>query len=71
MILRILDIKVERGLPQKFKMPELPKFDGTRDSRTHLSSYLIAIKTTHLNKGKWPNSLLFHLRNLCLHGTIV
>lgn len=40
------DIKVEKRLPEKFKMPNLPKFDEIGDPMTHLRSYLIAIKTT-------------------------
>ena len=33
-------------LPDKFKMPQLQNFDGTRDPRIHLSQYTITISTT-------------------------
>ncbi|KAI8571880.1 hypothetical protein RHMOL_Rhmol01G0154300 [Rhododendron molle] len=31
-------------LPEKFKMPDLAKFDGSGDPRTHLYSYHVAMK---------------------------
>ena len=33
-------------LPDKFKMPQLQKFDGTGDPRIHLSQYIITMSTT-------------------------
>ena len=33
-------------LSDKFKMPQLQKFDGTRDPRIHLSQYTITMSTT-------------------------
>ena len=33
-------------LPDKFKMPQLQKFDGTGDPRIHLSQYTTTISTT-------------------------
>ena len=33
-------------LPDKFKMPQLKKFNGTRDLRIHLSQYTTIISTT-------------------------
>ena len=33
-------------LPDKFKMPQLQKFDGTEDPRIHLSQYIIIMSTT-------------------------
>ena len=33
-------------LPDKFKMPQLQKFDGTGDPRIHLSQYMITMSTT-------------------------
>ena len=33
-------------LPDKFKMPQLQKFDGTGDLRIHLSQYTITMSTT-------------------------
>ena len=33
-------------LPDKFKMPQLQKFDGTRDPRIHLSQYMTTMSTT-------------------------
>ena len=33
-------------LPDKFKMPQLQKFDGTGDSRIDLSQYTITMSTT-------------------------
>ena len=33
-------------LADKFKMPQLQKFDGTRDPRIHLSQYTITMSTT-------------------------
>ncbi|KAJ9180871.1 hypothetical protein P3X46_009064 [Hevea brasiliensis] len=33
-------------------MPDLPKFDGTGDPKTHISSYLIVMKTTGLTKNQ-------------------
>lgn len=37
------NIKVEEGLPEKFKMLNLPKFNRTEDPRDHLRSYLIIV----------------------------
>ena len=36
----------EVKLPNKFKMPQLQKFDGTGDPRIHLSQYTITMSTT-------------------------
>ena len=33
-------------LPDKFKIPQFQKFDGTRDPRIHLSQYITTISTT-------------------------
>ena len=33
-------------LPNKFKMPQLQKFDGTKDPRIHLSQYITTMSTT-------------------------
>ena len=33
-------------LPDKFKMPQLQKFDGTGDPRIHLSQYITTMSTT-------------------------
>ena len=33
-------------LPEKFKMPQLQKFDGTGDPRIHLSQYTTTMSTT-------------------------
>ena len=33
-------------LPDKFKMPQLQKFDGTGDPRIHLSQYTTTMSTT-------------------------
>lgn len=52
MILRILILRLRGRLLEKFKMLDLPKFDRIRDLKAHLRSYLIAIKTTKLNKGQ-------------------
>ena len=36
----------EDKLPDKFKMPQLQKFDGTGDPRIHLSQYTTTMSTT-------------------------
>ena len=36
----------EDKLPDKFKMPQLQKFDGTGDSKIHLSKYITTMSTT-------------------------
>ncbi|XP_057986706.1 uncharacterized protein LOC131171253 [Hevea brasiliensis] len=46
------DIHLDGNLPEKFKMPDLAKFDGTGDPKTHLRSYLIVMKITGLTKNK-------------------
>ncbi|KAJ9181599.1 hypothetical protein P3X46_009714 [Hevea brasiliensis] len=46
------DIQLDGNLPEKFKMPDLAKFDGTGDPKTHLRSYLIVMKTTRLTKNQ-------------------
>ena len=33
-------------LPDKFKMPQLQKFDGTGDPKIHLSQYITTMSTT-------------------------
>ncbi|XP_057994336.1 uncharacterized protein LOC131174597 [Hevea brasiliensis] len=46
------DIQLDGNLPEIFKMPNLAKFDGTGDPKTHLRSYLIVMKTTGLTKNQ-------------------
>ena len=53
-------------LPDKFKMPQLQKFDGTRDPRIHLSQYTIIMSTT-----KAPMSVVTRLFVLSLEGMAV
>ena len=53
----------EHKLPEKFKMPQLQKFDGTRDPRIHLSQYTITMSTT-----KAPLSVVTRLFVLSLEG---
>ena len=53
-------------LPDKFKMPQLQKFDGTRDPRIHLSQYMITMSTT-----KAPMSVVARLFVLSLEGMAV
>ena len=43
-------------LPDKFKMPQLQKFDGTGDPRIHLSQYTTTMSTT-----KAPMSVIARL----------
>ena len=50
-------------LPDKFKMPQLQKFDGTRDLRIHLSQYITKMSTT-----KAPMSVVARLFILSLEG---
>ncbi len=42
------DIQVGENLLERFKMPDLPKFDGTSDLKTHLKTYLIVTPLTRL-----------------------
>ena len=51
-------------LPDKFKMPQLQKFDGTRDPRIHLSQYMTTMSTT-----KAPMSVVARPFVLSLEGT--
>ena len=53
-------------LPDKFKMPQLQKFDRTRDPRIHLSQYMTTMSTT-----KAPMSVVARLFVLSLEGTTV
>ena len=53
-------------LPDKFKMPHLQKFDGTRDPRIYLSKYIITMSTT-----KAPLSVVTRLFVLSLEGMAV
>ena len=53
-------------LPDKFKMPQLKKFDGTRDPRIHLSQYTTTMSTT-----KAPLSIVTRLFVLSLEGIAV
>ena len=53
-------------LPDKFKMPQLQKFDGTRDPRIHLSQYMKTMSTT-----KAPMSVVAKLFVLYLKGMAV
>ena len=50
-------------LPDKFKMPQLQKFDGTGDPRIYLSQYTITMSTT-----KAPISVVTRLFVLSLEG---
>ena len=54
------------NLPEKFKMPQLQKFNGTRDQRIHLSQYMTTMSTT-----KAPISVVARLFVLSLEGTTV
>ena len=53
-------------LPDKFKMPQLQKFDRTGDPRIHLSQYMITMSTT-----KAPMSMVARLFVLFLEGMAV
>ena len=53
-------------LADKFKMPQLQKFDGTEDPRIHLSQYTITMSTT-----KAPLSIVIRLFILSLESIIV
>ena len=53
-------------LPDKFKMPQLYKFDSTGDLRIHLSQYTIIMSTT-----KAPLSVVARLFVLSLEGMAV
>ena len=53
-------------LPDKFKMPQLQKFDGTRDLRIRLSQYMRTMSTT-----KAPMSVVARLFVLSLEGTTI
>ena len=53
-------------LPDKFKMPQLQKFDGTGDPRIHLSQYMTTMSTT-----KAPMSVVARLFVLSLEGTTI
>ena len=53
-------------LPDKFKMPQLQKFDGTGDPRIHLSQYTTIMSTT-----KAPMSMVTRLFVLSLEGMAV
>ena len=56
----------EDKLPDKFKMPQLQKFDGTEDPRIHLSQYITTMSTT-----KAPISVVAKLFVLSLEGMAV
>ena len=53
-------------LPEKFKMPQLQKFDRTGDLRIHLSQYKTTMSTT-----KAPISVVARLFVLSLEGMAV
>ena len=53
-------------LPDKFKMPQLQKFDSTRDPRIHLSQYTTIMSTT-----KAPLSVIARLFVLSLEGMAI
>ena len=53
-------------LPDKFKMPQLQKFNGTGDLRIHLSQYMITMSTT-----KASMSMVARLFVLSLEGMAV
>ena len=56
----------EDKLPDKFKMPQLQKFDGTGDPRIHLSQYITTMSTT-----KAPMFVVIRLFLLSLEGMAV
>ena len=56
----------EDKLPDKFKMPQLQKFDGTGDPRIYLSQYMTTMSTI-----KAPMSVVDRLFVLSLEGTTV
>ena len=53
-------------LPDKFKKPQLQKFDGTEDPRIHLSQYTTIMSTT-----KAPMSVVARLFVLSLEGMAI
>ena len=53
-------------LPDKFKMPQLQKFDGIKDPRIHLSQYMTTMNTT-----KALMSVVARLFVLYLEGMVV
>ena len=53
-------------LPDKFKIPQLQKFDGTGDPRIHLSQYMTTMSTI-----KAPMSVVARLFVLSLEGMAV
>ena len=61
----MMQIRKEK-LPDKFKMPQLQKFDGTGDPRIHLSQY-----TTTMSTIKALMSVVARLFVLSLEGMAV
>ena len=53
-------------LPDKFKISQLQKFDGTGDLRIHLSQYTTTMSTT-----KAPLSVVIRLFVLSLEGMAI
>ncbi|XP_075074782.1 uncharacterized protein LOC142162338 [Nicotiana tabacum] len=37
-------------IPKKFKMPDIPKYDGTTDPRDHITTFTIGVKGNDLTK---------------------
>ena len=56
----------EDKLPDKLKMPQLQKFDGTRDPKIHLNQYT---KTMSITKA--PLSVVTRLFVLSLEGMTI
>nr|XP_009801531.1 PREDICTED: uncharacterized protein LOC104247270 [Nicotiana sylvestris] len=45
-------------IPKRFKMPDLPKYDGTSDPQEHITTYTMAVKGNDLDPHEIESVLL-------------
>jgi len=58
---------VPKPIPKKFRMPEIPKYNGMTDPNVHVTSYTCAIKVNDLEDDDIESILLKKFQFACGH----
>ncbi|XP_070039084.1 uncharacterized protein [Nicotiana tomentosiformis] len=60
-----------KPIPKKFRMPEIPKYNGTTDSNEHVTSYTCALKGNDLEDNEIESVLLKKFGETLSKGSMI
>lgn len=55
-------------IPKKFKMPDIPKYDGTSDPRDHMIAFITGVERNDLTKQEIESVLIKKLGETLTKG---